>query len=184
MPSYGAAMGLYELDELRPRVGPDCYLAPDATLIGDVRLGRAASVWFQTVIRADNDSILIGDETNIQDRCVLHVDPGEPMTIGDGVTVGHGAVLHGCSISNQCLIGIGTTILNGARIGHLCLIGANSLITRGREIPERSLVIGSPGKIIREVTDQEVAVIERSAAGYVEQARRYRTGVAAIDRIP
>lgn len=146
--------------------------APNATLIGRVVLGRDASVWFQTVIRADNDIISIGDESNIQDGCILHTDANIPMTIGARVTVGHAAVLHGCTIEDECLIGIGAVLLNGSRISRHSIVGARALVTEGKTFPERSLIIGSPAKAVRTVTAEEIAGIRASAAHYVQNAHK------------
>ena len=170
-------MPIYHLDDRRPTLGKDTWVAPNATLIGDVRLGDGASVWWNAVLRADNDVIEIGAQTNIQDGSVLHVDAGVPMHIGARVTVGHLVMLHGCTVGEQSLIGIKSVILNRAVIGRHCIIGANSLIPEGKVIPERSLVMGSPGKVVRELTDEEVARLELAAAGYVANSRRYAAGL-------
>lgn len=172
-------MPTYSLGERRPLIGRDAWIAPNATVIGDVRLGDGASVWWNAVLRADNDVMAIGAATNIQDGSVLHVDPGAPLTLGARVTVGHLVMLHGCTVGDESLIGIKSVILNHARIGRHCLIGANSLIPEGKEIPDRSLVMGSPGKVVRELTDDEVARLKLAALGYVENARRYRAELAA-----
>ncbi len=174
-------MPIYRLGDLHPAFAPDCWIAPDATLIGDVRLGRNASVWFQTVIRADNDAVIVGAETNIQDRCVLHVDPGVPLTLGQGVTVGHGVILHGCTVGDHSLIGINSVILNNARVGAHCLIGANSLVTEGQEIPDRSLVMGSPARVIRPVSEAQLDNAIRSAARYVAHAGRFAAELTAME---
>lgn len=170
-------MAVYHLDDRKPQLGRDVWIAPNATIIGDVRLGDNASVWWNTVLRGDNDTISIGASSNIQDSCVLHVDAGVPLTVGANVTVGHLVMLHGCTIGEQSLIGIKSVIMNGAVIGRHCIIGANSLIAEGKVIPERSLVMGSPGKVVRELSDEEVARLLLAAQGYVENARRYRTGL-------
>ncbi len=149
--------------------------APNATLIGRVVLGSDASVWFQAVIRADNDIISIGDESNIQDGCILHTDAGIPMMIGARVTVGHAAVLHGCTIEDECLIGIGAVLLNGSRISRHSIVGARALVTEGKAFPERSLIIGSPAKAVRTVTDEEIAGIRAAAAHYVQNAHKLLT---------
>jgi carbonic anhydrase/acetyltransferase-like protein (isoleucine patch superfamily) len=168
-------MTLYRLGDRKPLLGRDTWIAPNATIIGDVRLGDNASVWWNSVLRGDNDTITIGANCNIQDNCVLHVDAGAPLTVGANVTVGHLVMLHGCTIGEQSLIGIKSVILNGAIIGRHCIIGANSLIAEGKVIPERSLVIGSPGRVVRQLTDEEVARLLLAAQGYVENARRYRS---------
>jgi len=171
-------MAVYSLGERQPSLGRDVWIAPNATVIGDVRLGDNASIWWNAVLRGDNDTIAIGAGSNIQDGSVLHVDEGVPLTLGANVTVGHLVMLHGCSIGDESLIGIKSVILNNAQIGRHCIIGANSLIPEGKVIPERSLVMGSPGKVVRELTDEEVARLRLAAQGYVENARRYRTLLA------
>jgi len=153
--------------------GDNHWIANSADIIGDVKIGLEVSIWWNAVVRADNESIIIGNRSNIQDGCILHVDPGYPMTIGANVTVGHMCMLHGCEVGDGSLIGIGSTILNGAKIGKNCLIGAHSLITEGKEIPENSLVMGSPGKIIRELDADQIGGLSENANGYVVRAKRY-----------
>ena len=170
-------MPIYSLGDRRPNLGRDAWVAPNATLIGDVRLGDNASIWWNAVLRGDNDTISIGANSNIQDGSVLHADEGVPLTVGANVTVGHLVMLHGCTIGEQSLIGIKSVILNNAVIGRHCIIGANSLIPEGKEIPERSLVMGSPGKVVRQLSDEEVARLLLAAQGYVANARRYLTGL-------
>ena len=167
-------MTVYHLADRKPSLGENAWIAPNATVIGDVRLGANASIWWNAVVRGDSDTITIGANTNIQDGSVLHVDQGVPLTVGASVTVGHMVMLHGCTIGEESLIGIKSVILNKAVIGRHCIIGANSLIPEGKEIPERSLVMGSPGKVVRQLTDDEVARLRDAALGYVENARRYR----------
>jgi carbonic anhydrase/acetyltransferase-like protein (isoleucine patch superfamily) len=167
-------MPIYTLGDRKPILGRDAWIAPNATVIGDVRLGDEASIWWNAVLRADNDTISIGAGSNIQDGSVLHVDDGVPLTLGANVTVGHMVMLHGCTVGEQSLIGIKSVILNRAVIGRHCIIGANSLIPEGKVIPERSLVMGSPGKVVRELNDEEVARLLLAAQGYVANARRYR----------
>ena len=174
-------MGIYHLAGRSPLLGRDVWVAPNATVIGDVRLGDGASVWWNAVLRGDNDTIAIGAGSNIQDGSVLHVDAGVPMNIGPRVTVGHLVMLHGCTVGEESLIGIKSVILNRAVIGRHCIIGANSLIPEGKVIPERSLVLGSPGKVVRELTDEEVARLRLAAEGYVANARRYRDELRAGD---
>ncbi|MFH1870612.1 MAG: gamma carbonic anhydrase family protein [Pseudomonadota bacterium] len=174
-------MAVYSLGERQPSLGRDAWIAPNATVIGDVRLGDNASIWWNAVLRGDNDTITIGAGSNIQDGSVLHVDAGVPLTLGANVTVGHLVMLHGCSIGDESLIGIKSVILNNAQIGRHCIIGANSLIPEGKVIPERSLVMGSPGKVVRELTDEEVARLRLAAQGYVENARRYRDSLRRAD---
>ncbi|MCK9382092.1 MAG: gamma carbonic anhydrase family protein [Sulfuritalea sp.] len=168
-------MTIYSLGDRKPSLGRDVWIAPNATVIGDVRLGDNASIWWNAVLRGDNDTITIGANSNIQDGSVLHVDEGVPLTLGANVTVGHLVMLHGCTIGDESLIGIKTVILNNAVIGRHCIIGANSLIPEGKVIPERSLVMGSPGKVVRQLTDDEVARLHDAAQGYVANALRYRT---------
>lgn len=169
---------LYALDGEGVRlVGAGHYVAPGAILIGRVVLEDRATVWFGAILRADNEPIVVGRSSNIQDGAVLHADPGFPLTLGDYVTVGHQAMLHGCTVGDGSLVGIKAVVLNGARIGRECLIGANALIPEGKVIPDRSLVIGSPGKVVRTLTDADVAGLRRAADGYVANAERYRLGL-------
>ena len=171
---------LYTLGEQRVELrGDGHFIAPDASIIGHVVLEHQVSIWFKTVIRGDNDRILVGAGSNIQDGSVLHTDEGIPLTIGPSVSVGHQVMLHGCTIGEGSLIGIKTVVLNHAVIGRECLIGACSLITEGKVIPDRSLVMGAPGKVIRTLTDDEVAGIRAIAAGYVVNGRRYRDRLLA-----
>lgn len=166
---------IYALGERRPVFeGDGHYIADNATIIGDVRLASQSSVWFNAVIRGDNDTILIGARSNVQDGSVLHTDPGFKLTVGDNVTIGHKVMLHGCEIGDVSLIGIGSTILNGAKIGSHCVIGAHSLVTEGKEFPDGVLILGSPAKVARELTEDEQAAIVRSADIYVDKAARYR----------
>jgi len=167
-------MAIYTLGDRQPVLGHEAWVAPNATVIGDVRLGDQASIWWNAVVRGDNDTITIGAGSNIQDGSVLHADAGVPLSIGANVTVGHLVMLHGCTVGEQSLIGIKSVILNKAQIGRHCIIGANSLIPEGKVIPERSLVMGSPGKVVRQLTDEEVARLLLAAQGYVDNARRYR----------
>jgi len=166
-------MPLYSIGDLRPHLGPSAWAAPSADLIGDVRLGEHASVWFGAVIRADNTPILIGEDSNIQDGAIGHSDPGFPLTIGARVTVGHQAILHGCTVADDCLIGMGARILNGAMLETECLVGAGALITEGKSFPAGSLIVGSPARAIRQLTDQEKQGLRVSAAHYAEKAARY-----------
>ncbi|MDX1594947.1 MAG: gamma carbonic anhydrase family protein [Gammaproteobacteria bacterium] len=169
---------LYQLDDLRVQLrGEDQFVAVNATVIGNVILEARTSVWFNAVLRGDNEPITIGAGSNVQDGTVMHTDPGFPLTLGANVTVGHMAMLHGCTVGENSLVGIKAVVLNGARIGRNCLIGANALIPEGREIPDGSLVIGSPGKVKRALTDEEIAGLAASAAGYVDKARRYLAGL-------
>lgn len=164
----------YELGDRVPElVGENQFVAENASIIGSVRLMDQASVWFNVVIRGDNELITIGPESNVQDGSVLHTDPGIPLTLGRGVTVGHKAMLHGCDIGDYSLIGINAVVLNGAKIGKHCLIGANTLIPEGMEIPDGSMVVGSPGKIKRELNDNQKKMLEMSAKHYVQNGARY-----------
>ncbi len=157
------------------------FVACNATVIGSVAVGDNVSIWFNAVIRGDSDPITIGNNTNIQDASVLHADPGFPLTIGEGVTVGHQAMLHGCTIGDNSLIGINAVVLNGAEIGPNCLIGANTLIPEGMKVPAGSLVVGSPGKVRRMLTDEEVAGLKASAEHYVANMRRYRDSLVQVE---
>jgi Carbonic anhydrases/acetyltransferases, isoleucine patch superfamily len=172
-------MPIYALDGIRPVLADgDCWVAPDATLIGKVVLEAGSSVWFGCVLRGDNEEIRIGPGSNVQDVCVLHTDMGFPLTIGANCTVGHRAMLHGCTIGDNSLIGMGATLLNGARIGRNCLIGAGALIPEGKEIPDNSLVMGMPGKVVREIDEAAAERMRRTAEGYVRNWKRFRDGLA------
>ena len=166
-------MSLYALSDLAPPLRAGAWAAPSADLIGDVRLGARASVWFGAVIRADNTPIIIGDETNIQDGAVCHSDAGFPLTIGARVTVGHQAILHGCTVQDDCLIGMGARILNGAVIESECIVGAGALVTEGKKFASGSLIVGAPARAVRQVTDEERQMLRASAAHYAEKAARY-----------
>ena len=168
---------IYQIDDHRVRAEGDCFIADTAVVIGHVLLRANASVWFNAVIRGDNELITIGENSNVQDGAVLHTDPGSPLTIGSGVTVGHKAMLHGCTIGDNSLVGISAVILNGAKIGRNCLIGANALVTEGKEIADNSMVLGSPGKVVRELTPEQIDGLRRSALHYVENARRFKAGL-------
>jgi carbonic anhydrase/acetyltransferase-like protein (isoleucine patch superfamily) len=166
-------MPLYRLDEWAPALADGAWAAPSADLIGDVRLAQRASVWFGAVIRADNTPIIVGAESNIQDGAIGHSDPGAPLTIGARVTVGHQAILHGCTISDDCLIGMGARILNGATIEAECIVGACALITEGKTFPGGSLIVGVPARVVRQVTDEERQLLRASAAHYAQKAAHY-----------
>ncbi|AUF95224.1 Protein YrdA [Pseudomonas fluorescens] len=168
----------YRLGDMHVETHPTSWTAPTATLIGKVRLQAGASVWFGAVLRGDNELIDIGEGSNVQDGTVMHTDMGSPLTIGKGVTIGHNAMLHGCTVGDHSLIGINAVVLNGARIGKHCIIGANALIAEGKEIPDGSLVMGSPGKVVRELTDAQKSMLEASAAHYVHNAERYARDLA------
>ena len=168
-------MTLYALDDMKPQLPPEgeYWVAPSASVIGNVILHANASVWFGATLRGDNDPITVGPDSNIQDGSVLHTDLGSPLTLGRGVTVGHNAMLHGCEVGDYSLIGIGAVVLNGARIGRNCIIGANALITEGKVIPDNSLVMGQPGKVVRERDPDHIAVLQMSAEHYVQNWKRF-----------
>jgi len=165
---------IYHLGERRVRADGDYFVADSAAVMGSVHLKRNASVWFGAVLRGDNDLITIGENSNIQDLSVLHTDPGMPLAVGDYCTIGHKVMLHGCTIGDNSLVGINAVILNGARIGRNCLIGAGALITEGKEIPDGSLVMGAPGKVVRSLTPEQIAGLTRSAEGYVRNFQRFQ----------
>ena len=179
-------MTLYALDGVAPALpaSGDCYIAPGARLIGNVTLGEAAGIWFNAVLRGDNEPIVIGPGSNVQDGCVLHTDPGFPLTLGADVTVGHGAVLHGCTIGEGTLIGMGAVVLNGAVIGKGCLIGANALVTEGKEIPDHSMALGQPAKVIRPIDPAMAVELRRAAEIYRKRQQHYREGLVAVRAQP
>lgn len=166
-------MPLLALDGIAPDLAKPCWVADNATLVGRIRIGRAASIWFGAVLRGDNELIDIGEGSNVQDNCVLHTDMGYPLTVGPGCTIGHMAMLHGCTVQRNSLVGIGAVVLNGAVIGENCLIGAKALITEGKVIPPGSLVMGAPGKVVRQLTAAEIAGLTHSAEHYADNGRRY-----------
>ena len=176
-------MTSYSLGGVEPELAgaEDCWIAPTATVIGRVILRKDASVWFGAVIRGDNEPIEVGEGSNVQDGCVLHTDPGYPLTIGRGCTIGHMVMLHGCTIGDGSLIGIGATVLNGAKIGRNCLIGAHSLIPEGKEISDGSLVMGAPGRIVRELSAEQTEGLREPATHYVERWRSYRSDLKPLD---
>ncbi|MFO1152893.1 MAG: gamma carbonic anhydrase family protein [Rhodospirillales bacterium] len=170
----------YSLDGVRiETVGEDYWIAPTAAVIGKVRLERNASVWWGAVLRGDNELITVGENSNVQDCSVLHTDPGMPLTIGAGVTIGHLVMLHGCTIGDGSLIGIGSVILNGTRIGKNCVIGAKTLLGEGKDIPDNSVVMGSPGRVVRQVTPEMAAHFAEGARHYVANWRRFKAGLVA-----
>ena len=173
-------MPLYSIGGVGPSVSPTAWVAPSADLIGDVRLGVHCSVWFGAVIRADNTPIIFGEETNFQDGAIGHSDPGAPLTLGARVTVGHQAILHGCTIEDEALIGMGARILNGAVIGSQCIVGAGALVSEGKTFEPRSLIIGSPARALRQLSDQQVALLKMSAAHYAEKAARYAAELVPV----
>ncbi len=164
---------IMELNGKRPETEKASFIAENATIIGDVKLEEGTTVWYGAVIRGDGDSIRIGKNTNIQDNCVVHVDPENPVSIGEGVTIGHSCIIHGCTIGNNCLIGMGSIIMNGAKIGDNCLIGAGALITENKEFPAGSKIIGSPAKIKSEVTESDLELIRYSSDYYLKDAALY-----------
>lgn len=173
-------MAIYELDGAAPRISDSAWVADSAQVIGDVALADDASVWLGAVIRGDTETIQIGRRTNIQDMSVLHADVGMPLTLGDDVTVGHHVMLHGCTIGDGSLIGIGAVVLNGAKIGKGCLVGAGSLVTEGKEFPDGSMILGSPAKVVRQLTPEQLEGLRLSAQHYVMNARRFRVGLKKI----
>lgn len=165
---------LFKLGDCQPEIADSCFVAPSASLIGAVELAEHASVWFNCVLRADNEPIIIGEGSNIQDGSVLHVDPGCPITIGRNVTVGHKVMLHGCSVGDNTLIGMNAVVLNGASIGSNCLIGANTLVTENTEIPDGQMFLGSPGKIIKTLDQAAIEMMKAGAEHYIANTQRYR----------
>ena len=173
-------MALYELEGKAPQLGNGAWVADNAQVIGDVVLGDHASVWFGVVIRGDNETIRIGRNTNVQDLSVLHSDHGQPLTIGENVTLGHQVMVHGCTIGDNSLIGIQAVVLNGARIGRNCIVGAGSVVTEGKEFPDNSLIIGSPAKVVRTLDEAAARKLAASAENYVANARRFATGLRKV----
>ena len=167
-------MAIYSIDGKTPDIASDAWVAPGATIIGDVQLQSKSSVWFGAVIRAENDRVVIGERSNIQDGSVIHIDPGFPLRLHDDVTVGHKAMLHGCTVKDQTLIGIGSVLLNGCVIGKNSIVGANTLIPEGKEYPDGVLILGSPGKVVRELTEEQQKGIVLAADHYVNNAKTYR----------
>ncbi len=175
-------MPVYRIADKVPQLAESAWIAPNATVIGDVRLAENVSIWWNAVLRGDNDPITIGENTNVQDASVLHTDAGVPLTLGRDITVGHMVMLHGCTIGDGSLVGIKSVILNGAMVGKHCLIGANTLIAEGKVIPDRSVVMGSPGKVVRELSDEQLARFARNAPHYVQNARRYQQFLEELAR--
>ncbi|WP_299355677.1 gamma carbonic anhydrase family protein [uncultured Shimia sp.] len=173
-------MPVYALDGIAPKLDDDSWVAPDANVIGNVTLEEGASIWFGCTIRGDNEPIVIGKGSNVQESTVMHTDPGCPLTIGENCTIGHKAMLHGCTIGDNSLIGMGATVLNGAKIGKNCLIGAGALITERKEIPDNSLVMGAPGKVVRHIDDAAAKGLTGSAKHYQYNMRRFRAGLAEM----
>lgn len=173
-------MAIYELDGKAPSLASGAWVADSAQVIGQVVLGENASVWFGSIVRGDGDTIHIGRGSNIQDASVLHIDAGKPLHVGEYVTVGHRVVLHGCTIGDHSLIGIGAVVLNGARIGKNCLVGAGSLVTEGKEFPDGSMILGSPAKAVRSLSAEQIEGMKMIAQGYMKNARRYQSGLKKI----
>lgn len=173
-------MTIYQLDEHTPQVHPTAFVADSAQVVGRVTLGEGSSVWFNTVIRADNEPMTIGAGSNIQDGSVLHSDTGFPLSVGERVTVGHQVVLHGCTVGDESLIGIGAVVLNGAKIGKHCIVGAGSLVTEGKEFPDGSMILGSPAKVVRQLTPEQIDGLRRSAQHYIANAQRFQAGLKKV----
>lgn len=174
-------MAIYELDGVAPQVAASAWVADSAEVMGNVVLAEDASVWFGTVVRGDCESIRIGAGSNVQDASVLHADVGQPLVVGDRVTVGHKVMLHGCTIGDESLIGIGAVVLNGARIGRNCLVGAGALVTEGKEFPDGSMILGSPARVVRQLSPEQIEGLRRSARHYMENARRFKAGLRKLD---
>jgi len=174
-------MAIYRIDDQQPQFAPDAYVAGSATVVGRVTLGAGASVWFGAVLRGDGDRIVIGAGSNVQDGAVLHVDPGFPLTLGERVSVGHQAMLHGCTIGAGSLIGIGAVVLNGAVIGEQSLVGAGAIVTEGKVFPPRSLLLGAPAKVVRALTEKDLQLLANAADGYVRRAAEYRQSLQRVD---
>jgi carbonic anhydrase/acetyltransferase-like protein (isoleucine patch superfamily) len=173
-------MAIYQLGEHAPDIDPSAYITDNAVIIGKVKIEAKASVWFNVTIRGDNELITVGENSNVQESCVLHTDPGYPLTIGKDVTIGHQAMLHGCTIGEGALIGVQAVILNGAKIGRNCLVGAGALVTEGKEFPDNSLIIGSPAKAVRTLSEEDILRLRGNAAHYVERGQRYKTELKKI----
>lgn len=173
-------MTLYSLDGNAPHIDETAWVAPGCHIIGKVSLHALSSVWFGSTLRGDNEPIIVGNGTNVQENCIMHTDMGFPLTIGEGCTIGHKVMLHGCTIGDNSLIGMGATVLNGAKIGANCLIGAGALITEGKEIPDGSLVMGAPGKVVRQLDENAINGLRLSALSYQRNAARFRSGLKII----
>ena len=173
-------MAVYALDDLTPELAEGAWVAENAQVMGNVRLAADASVWFGSVVRGDTDTISIGEGSNIQDGSVLHADQGKPLTVGKHVTVGHQVMLHGCTVGDESLIGIGAVVLNGAVIGKNCLVGARALVTEGKTFPDGSMILGSPAKVVRQLSPEEIEGLRRSAKHYVDNAKRFAKGLKRI----
>jgi carbonic anhydrase/acetyltransferase-like protein (isoleucine patch superfamily) len=170
----------YRLGAAHVECHPESWVAPNAVLVGKVKLAAGASVWFNAVLRGDNELIHIGENSNVQDGTVMHTDMGFPLTLGKGVTIGHNVMLHGCTVGDYSLIGINAVVLNGAKIGNNCLVGARSLVTEGKEFPPGSMIMGSPAKVVRELTPEQIEGLRQSARGYMDNAKRFKAGLKKI----
>ncbi|WMW81997.1 gamma carbonic anhydrase family protein [Undibacterium cyanobacteriorum] len=173
-------MAIYQLGDTAPEIDPSAFIAETAKVIGKVKIDAKASIWFDVTIRGDNELIHIGENSNVQEACILHTDPGYPLKVGTGVTVGHQAMLHGCEIGDGSLIGIQAVVLNGAKIGKNCLVGAGALVTEGKEFPDNSLIVGAPAKVVRELTPEALAGIKANAANYVQRGQDFKTKLKRI----
>lgn len=175
-------MALYELDGFRPELPADgdCFVADSAALIGKVILRKGASIWFGAVLRGDNEPITIGENSNIQDNSVVHTDAGIPATVGRECTIGHNVILHGCTIGDRCLIGMGSVIMNGVRLGEGCIVGAGAIVTENKEFPPGSLIVGAPARLVRALDEKTIAALPQGAAHYHQNAQRYRMGLKRI----
>ena len=177
-------MPLYALEDWRPELPPEgeYWIAPNATLIGRVRIAKGASVWFGSVLRGDNDWISVGENTNIQDLCVIHADPGIPVTLGSNVSVGHAAIIHGAIVGDNSIIGMGATLLNRSKIGKNSIVGANALVPEGKEFPDNSLIVGVPAKVVRTISEQDVPMLTMNAQIYLERWQRYIVELQRVER--
>ena len=173
-------MAVYQLDDRTPQIAPSAWVADSAQVMGAVQIAADASVWFGAVLRGDNEPILIGEGSNIQDGSMLHSDYDKPLVVGKHVTVGHMVILHGCTIGDESLIGIGAVVLNGAKIGRNCLVGAGSLVTEGKEFPDGSMIMGTPAKVVRQLTPEQMEGLRESARRYIENGQRYKAGLKKI----
>jgi carbonic anhydrase/acetyltransferase-like protein (isoleucine patch superfamily) len=173
-------LAIYQLDDRVPTVAPSAWVADDAQVIGLVELAQDSSVWFGAVLRGDNEPLRLGRGSNVQDGAVVHSDMGYPVVIGEDVTIGHQATLHGCTVGDGSLIGIQAIVLNGAKIGKNCLVGAGALVTEGKEYPDGSLIVGAPAKVIRTLSPEQIEGLRRNSAAYVENAQRYRSGLKKL----
>ena len=173
-------MALYQLDELSPQLADTVWVADSAQVIGNVAIADGSSVWFGCVLRGDGERLSIGRNCNVQDGSVVHADPGFPVTLGDNVSIGHQVMLHGCTVGEGSLIGIRSVVLNGARIGKHCLVGAGSLVTEGKEFPDGSMILGSPAKVVRQLSPEQIAGLERASKHYVRNAARFKAGLKKI----